>query len=344
MSHVCPYCQTELSTKRYLDRHQKTVKYCLELQRAQGVKTNEETFSCDCGEVFHRKYHLTRHQATCSHSTVTVNNTIGTQNIQNNFNINVFGSTASSLTPELIAQKVMEVISLEAVEKGLVHMTEEVARPVFSNEKGNWLVRVADGSRNKLVLRTDEGEQSDPQGHRTTRLLKAPFMKASLLALEQTDRPKDVENTIEDIKDEDTYDKKTMGALLRIAPAKFNEINDVFTEAHLIAEERIFAEAERVMAKREKEKAKLLKLETAKWRENFLDHSQDLHDGTFWHPIHRFVIQPDTEREFSILGKREKRGDQTISLTKVDLSKVAEMGLSRYLAPEYVARLKEVAA
>jgi hypothetical protein len=111
--------------------------------------------------------------------------TIGTQN---NFTINVFGSTMSSLTPEIVAQKVMEVITLESVEKGLASMTEEVARPVFSNEKGNWMVRVADGSRNKLVVRLDEGDRPDHQGHNPTRLFTQPFTKTSILALKHTNR------------------------------------------------------------------------------------------------------------------------------------------------------------
>jgi hypothetical protein len=63
----------------------------------------------------------------------TTNNTV-------NVNINVFGSTASSLTPELIAEKVREVLSYEAVEEGVAKMTEEVAPTLFVNEKGNSLI------------------------------------------------------------------------------------------------------------------------------------------------------------------------------------------------------------
>jgi hypothetical protein len=39
-------------------------------------------------------------------------------------------------TPELITERVLEALSLEAVEKGVAHMTAEVARPTFTNEKG----------------------------------------------------------------------------------------------------------------------------------------------------------------------------------------------------------------
>ena len=203
--------------------------------------------------------------------TTIIDQSTNVTNNTNNIQINVFGSTASALTPEIIAQKVMEVISLEAVEKGLAHMTQEVARPVFSNEKGNWLVRVADASRSKLIVRTDEGDQPDHQGRNTTRLLKKPFMEASLIALEETDRPRDVENTIEAIRDDDTYDKQTMGALLGVAPTTFDQTNPlIFTEAHRIAEEKTRAKLDRVMAKRKRlqEKQKALeadKVSTTSW-------------------------------------------------------------------------------
>jgi hypothetical protein len=106
-----------------------------------------------------------------------------------------------------------------------------------------------------------------------------------------------------------------------------------------LAEEKAFAELDRVMAKRKRTKAKQLKLEGAKWKEDFLDRSQDLHDGTFWHPIHRFVIQPDEEHEFSILGKREKRTDQTVPLTRADLKTIGDMGLGHRLSEEFAGRL-----
>jgi hypothetical protein len=266
---------------------------------------------------------------------------IDTQNVQNNltFNINVFGSTASSLTPEVIRQRVLDAISCEAVEKGLASMTEEVAPHVFTNEKKNWLLRTADASRNKLIIRMDHGDKPDIQGHNTTRLLRTPFMEATMLALEQSDKPRDVEDTIEEIKDRETYDKKTMGALLRMVPTKFDTTDpQIFTEAHRLAEEEWTIKLDKVMAKRAKLKAKKKASEARKWCNELLD-SQDLHDGTFWHPTHQYVIRLDEEREFVIIGKREDRSHGLIKLTQGDLAKIDTMGLVDKLDEQYRVKL-----
>ena len=341
MSHNCEFCEASFTQRSSLTRHQKTAKTCLKLQRDQGLNTPEPIHTCACGETFHRKYHLTRHQASCatmiSNSTVITNNQISINN-NNQFNIQIFGSTASSLTPEIIKEKVIEALTCADVEAGLARMTETVARDCFSNEKGNWFVRSTDASRNKLVVRTDKGDIADIQGYRTTRMLKKPFMEASLMALEETDKPTDVENTIEEIQDNDIYNKKTMGVLLRVIPTTF-ESEQAFpvtdTEAYQIAEEKVAAKLDRVMVKRKRKKAKQLELEAAKWKDEFLDRSQDLHDGTFWHPTNHFVIQPDEKLDFTILGRREKRGDVTVQLTKADLKTISEMGLEAHLDEQY---------
>ena len=240
---ACPHCGVVIAAKHNLDRHQKTVKSCLAIQREQGLVAQEQTHTCECGESFTRKDVFIRHKSKCEEvapaSTTTIINN-NDNRIQLNQQINIhFGSTFSALTPELVAERVLEVLSLEAVEKGLARMTEEVARPVFTNEKNNWTIRVADSSRNKLVVRTYGGDRPDHQGHNTTRLLKQPFMEASMLALKQTERPNEVENTIEEIQDDDIYRNKTMGVLLRVAPTSFDQTNPlIFTEAHRLAEEK----------------------------------------------------------------------------------------------------------
>jgi hypothetical protein len=242
-----------------------------------------------------------------------------------------------------VAQKVLEVLSLDAVEKGLARMTEEVAPSIFTNEKKNWTIRVADGSRNKLVVRTDDGDQPDLQGHKTTRLLRHPFIKASMLALEQTDRPKQVESTIEEIRDDDTYNRQTMGALLRMAPSKFDDTNSVLAEARRLDEEKGLEELDRFMAKRKRKQAKQAAIQAEATRNDFLDRAQDLHDGTFWHPVQHFIIQPDEEREFVVIGRRAKRSDATIPLTKADIATIKELGLAPQLDAQYVSMLTQKA-
>ena len=137
----CQYCQAEFERPRDLTRHQKTARYCLAIQKDQGLTVPEPSHKCKCGETFHLKHHLTQHHHSCAIMTQINNGTINnTTNNTVNVNINVFGSTASSLTPELIAEKVREVLSYEAVEEGVAKMTEEVAPTLFVNEKGNSLI------------------------------------------------------------------------------------------------------------------------------------------------------------------------------------------------------------
>jgi hypothetical protein len=153
-----------------------------------------------------------------------------------------------------------------------------------------------------------------------------------------------VENTIEEIRDDDIYDKQTMGALLRVAPTKFDQ-RELVDEAYERKLDESMAKLDRVMAKRKKLKDRRLEQEAIKWREELLDHAQDLHDGTFWHPTQHLVIQPETgERPFSVLGKREKRTDSTQSLVRADIERLTEMGLALYLAPEYALRATQAAS
>ena len=257
MSHPCEYCESEFKNKRDLNRHQKTAKYCLVIQTEQGVLTEASSYKCECGEIFHRKYHLTRHRKTCSSVTQVNNGTINnTTNTVNVVNINVFGSTLSSLTPELIAEKVREVLSYEAVEEGVAKMTEEVAPTLFTNEKGNSLIRVADASRKKLVYRTDTGDVPDSDGKRTGRLLRHPFGQAALLALEGSDNPDAVNKTIEMLCDQEASGKEALKTLLRDAPAQFENPTQLTTEAHDLADQKTFVQLEKALAKNRKEKKK----------------------------------------------------------------------------------------
>jgi hypothetical protein len=342
----CQHCGAEFKRPCDLTRHQKSAKSCLAIQREHGLVTAEPIYACECSEKFYLPYHLARHKTKCvtARPPIVINNTQNNTLNQNVFNINVFGSTMSSLTPEIIAKRVLEIVSLQSVEKGLAHMTAEVAQSAFTNEKGNWLVRVADGSRNKLMIRTDSGDIPDLQGHRTTQLLRKPFIEASLLALEQTKRPDDVENTIGEIQDDETYDRETMGALLRVAPSRFDQREPpMLPETYERELDRAMMKLERVMSERKKAKAKQLEAQALKWREEFLDRSQNLHDGTYWHPTYHFVIQSEeTDQAFSILGRREKRSDTTQPLTKADIERLVQMGMKAYLAPEYAIRVAEL--
>ena len=63
----CDFCTKEFSTKGSLQTHQKTAKYCLELQG----KNNQE-FSCDfCQKAFTLRHVLNDHLHICKEKTKT---------------------------------------------------------------------------------------------------------------------------------------------------------------------------------------------------------------------------------------------------------------------------------
>jgi hypothetical protein len=68
----CQFCQATFSQRCSLIRHQQTAKTCLKLQREQGLETPEPTHTCACGEAYHLKHHLARHQASCTTMVTTV--------------------------------------------------------------------------------------------------------------------------------------------------------------------------------------------------------------------------------------------------------------------------------
>jgi hypothetical protein len=256
-------------------------------------------------------------------------------------NINVFGSTASSLTPELIAEKVREVLSYEAVEEGVSRMTEEVAPTLFVNEKGNSMIRVADAARKKLVYRTDTGDEPDPGGMRTGRLLQYPFSQAALLALDGTEKPDAVERTLETLRDHEACGKEALKTLLRTAPTQFEQPTSLITEVHDLANQRAILEIDKVLTRRRRARKKQQAVVAEQWRNELLDHAQDLHDGTFWHPDLKYIVQlAGQDDEIVILGRREKRGGTTMPLTKDGLRTISDLGLTRLLAAQYQEQVK----
>jgi hypothetical protein len=87
-------------------------------ERKQKIEDRKEQ-RLRCGTVFATKQNMERHQDSCSattnNGTAVINN--GTV-IANQFNIQIFDSTASSLTAEVVRDKVLEALTLQAVEQG----------------------------------------------------------------------------------------------------------------------------------------------------------------------------------------------------------------------------------
>jgi uncharacterized Zn-finger protein len=66
----CEYCNKKYTTKGNLTEHQRTVKYCLQIQEEihgeNSDKIEKITFNCDfCEKIFSQKSHLSRHIPLC---------------------------------------------------------------------------------------------------------------------------------------------------------------------------------------------------------------------------------------------------------------------------------------
>ena len=70
MNNICKYCNKEFSLPRNLIKHQKTARYCLNIQKElnvnQDVILNSLTFHCDyCDKNLTSKENLLNHQRIC---------------------------------------------------------------------------------------------------------------------------------------------------------------------------------------------------------------------------------------------------------------------------------------
>ena len=60
----CQYCKKTFSSKSSLNNHQKTAKYCIQLQGVENKSENK--FICnDCSKIFYQKQHLLTHLQSC---------------------------------------------------------------------------------------------------------------------------------------------------------------------------------------------------------------------------------------------------------------------------------------
>ena len=70
MANRCEYCKKDYTTKGNLVKHQRTAKYCLEIQeKIHGENSDKielRTFNCEyCTKKFSQKSHLSRHIPLC---------------------------------------------------------------------------------------------------------------------------------------------------------------------------------------------------------------------------------------------------------------------------------------
>jgi len=115
---TCQYCKSIFTKKSSLNRHQQTVKYCLDIQEKC---KNKEKYKCNfCNKELSCKRILDKHHNICKknpeikklekniekkieYTNITINNNNTINSITNNYN-----SITSHITPELI--KFLEIL------------------------------------------------------------------------------------------------------------------------------------------------------------------------------------------------------------------------------------------
>jgi len=59
----CQFCNKTLSSKSALTYHQKTAKFCLQIQ---GKNSADKEYKCDCGKTYNNKHHIEDHIKVCT--------------------------------------------------------------------------------------------------------------------------------------------------------------------------------------------------------------------------------------------------------------------------------------
>lgn len=86
MPYTCQYCDNIFTVKRSLLSHQKTARFCVEIQKQRGIIIDESVHKCSCQQLFTTKYSLLRHQTKYKH-TSNIDNITTITNITNITNI-----------------------------------------------------------------------------------------------------------------------------------------------------------------------------------------------------------------------------------------------------------------
>lgn len=287
----CEYCNAKFSSNKSLKKHKLTAQYCLKRQGKQDEidKILRSNQCPECKACFSCKDALKKHLILCSSNAIIQNTNIinNTQNNTQNNTLNIgqvivnvnFGETLSSLTPQSIAEKLIPLLTNEVVKDGVGKMTEIAAINCFVNEKGNWMLRSADVSRNKLELRYDEKDEPDYGCEKTTQLLRPPFLTASMRAVEETEED-EAKTTLNVVRNLNKDNKPVRDALFKNIPKNFESLDASFQKAIDVAE----AEVERKLmlrdAKEKKERSKKRIERLSKWIVTSIANSNT---GLHWH-------------------------------------------------------------
>jgi hypothetical protein len=368
MSNSCLYCKKEFATKRSLDHHTRTAKYCLKLQEANGVAVEKAHFVCKCSRQFRVKYNYDRHVITCnskieSNTTKTSNNinTVNNQgtiiqNQNNNIQINIYGTTLSDISQEEIYNRLYS--SFRESIPDLAKIIKAAMDKLAYNNYKNPIIISCDKTRDKFRLRYDKKDVDDWKANKTIGLFYPTLLTACTNAINEGENIEEIETLINAIKNRD---RKTLDLL-------HENVKPAFTVDET---EKIFAqnEAETTKALDEvniaisKAKAAKIEKEKAEKKAKFLANKRMIKENlssradTNGNRVHielKYLVQIpdprtlyDPEGDFVIVGKRVELEeiDNTVKIKDVDLDKgdianIKNMGLEDCLHEKYRIKKK----
>lgn len=222
MPYSCTYCNTALSSRRNLELHQSSARYCIEIQKANGVIVDPKCYECECGSNFTQKSNLKEHQKICTYKesnklTISSSSNAGqdisqnigsnvvaqtinqianqTNNHINNYTINnsIKAFTIQDLTNEYIISTLTPVITKEICRSGIEAITEVVVQALLQKD-GKYCYYCTDKSRKKFKMLVDhEGkviEDNDPNARYLRSILSIPLMKIVGVVAETHPGPK----------------------------------------------------------------------------------------------------------------------------------------------------------
>lgn len=154
---VCPYCNTSVSSKRHLERHQKTAKYCIKIQRSQNITVDEDEFKCSCGKSFNLKHNLKTHQRICEPIQLRNTSHIETKEAVQD----LLSETGFQLTNELMINLFMKQIEgelqvnkfYELLYRDYLELLDFVIAKCITNSDNYISIEIADISRKKIIIK-----------------------------------------------------------------------------------------------------------------------------------------------------------------------------------------------
>jgi hypothetical protein len=242
MPYKCSHCGEFFSATCSLKSHQKSARYCLDIQKRNGLDPKYEEYRCECGNTFTLKGNFTKHKVRCNFirssentdektptqiavNQGTINNTINhiNNNTVNNTIILADSGpfTIHKLTEDYIISKLTPVITKEVMKSGINSITELIIELLLIND-GKYCYWCTDKSRKQFkMLISSDGEVSvkdDPNAVSLRTIMSIPLRLITLPLVSNKNTPKAMIATYDEIKKIDKEGSEFMTALASALP------------------------------------------------------------------------------------------------------------------------------